>query len=83
MKRVYRYLIIFLFSFILVGLETTTVYAVTDTSLTDYFNVIEKINEKYDASIDIPKEDELDIERILAMSLDEFEDLIEQQYLQV
>lgn len=83
MKRVCKYLMIFLFSLILVGLETTTVYAATDTSLTDYYNVVEKINQKYDASIVIPREDELDIERILAMSLDEFEDLIEQQYLQV
>lgn len=67
----------------LLCIETTTIYANPVPQLSDYYHVIEALNQKYDASITMPAENELDTENILKLSLDEFKSIIEEEYLQV
>lgn len=83
MKNIRRKIIMLFLGIIMTCLKTSSIYEAADKSLLDYYNVIEEINRKYNATIAMPQEDELNIEKLSAMSLNEFENLIEDQYLQV
>lgn len=83
MKKIIKKVMSIFLVCLLFHLEKTLILANPISQLSEYYDVIEKLNQKYDASISMPAENELDIDTFLKLSLAEFESLIEEQYLQV
>lgn len=83
MKKIFKKVVSIFLVCMLFHLERTAIYANPISQLSDYYQVIEELNQKYDASISMPEENGIDIDGILELSLDEFERLIEEEYLQV